>query len=121
MIDVKIPAWRLVFLATAVAVAFGIVACGGSATAGAPGCEQIVHEVPGLIQPETSGLTCNQLKRLVQNVPATLGAFLLEGFHAGALWRCRLFNSHVSSRLLLCRRGKSRFSIVSSSHPKSPN
>jgi hypothetical protein len=93
------------------ALALTLVACGGLAVA-RPGCVQVVHDVPGLIHSETSGLSCKQIKVLVQYAPSDPGVFTTVS-SSDVPWKCQLFDVRRERVLLMCQHHQAHFTIVS--------
>ena len=111
----------LVFISFAVGLVLTTLAisgCGGTAASmAAPespavsGCRQDVESAPGKILPETSELTCSQIKQLIAFAPAEAGKYLLEGGSGGPQWQCQKFGPG-SKHLLECSYQKRHFAIL---------
>jgi hypothetical protein len=87
-------------------------ACAGSAvSAVSHGCQEEVWEgVPGMVHPETSGLTCDAIKELIEVRPSEPESFLVQGAHLQ--WKCRLNSPQGHTALLRCAHHRKHFSIV---------
>jgi hypothetical protein len=83
-----------------------------SAAATRSGCKQIVLGVAGMIRPESSGLTCRQIKRMNEAVSPGGTPYLVESPDTGLYWKCRTRGSRPAAPLLRCEREGHRFSIV---------
>jgi hypothetical protein len=106
----------LAILAATVAAA---LATAGPASAAAPGrCEQIILDVAGEIRPETSGMTCRQIKRMNTGVAPGGAPYLLESPFTGRFWTCRTRGPRRKAPLLRCELGNRHFSIVAAASPK---
>ncbi len=106
-----LPAILAVTIAAAVATA-------GPAGAAAPGrCDQIVLGVAGKIRPESSGMTCRQIKRMNTGVAPGGAPYLLESPFTGRFWKCRTRGTRPKAPLLRCELGSRRFSIVAAGSP----
>jgi hypothetical protein len=104
----------LLCLVSISAVFAGLVGCGSQSSASsAPfgGCAQVVHDVPGRVVPETSGMSCAAIKRMIQAAPSEPGGYLLEG-PSGVLWKCRLYRPSSPRLLLRCAYKAHRFSVL---------
>lgn len=96
------------------AVVLFATACGASADStalGPRGCDQTVLGTPGKIRPESSGLSCAAIKKLLSSVPAEPGGFLLSGESPDVVWKCNLYSAR-SADLVSCQRGLRKFRIV---------
>jgi hypothetical protein len=98
--------------AIALVVAATIMGCGGDSPVGLTdrGCAQVVLGVQGRVVPETSGLTCAGVKRMLGGgVPATPGGYMWETTEPDVTWKCHKYPSKgTSSDLIACsHRGKS--------------
>lgn len=87
-------------------------ACAGSAvSAVSHGCQEEVWEgVPGLVQPETSGLTCDAIKELIKVRPSEPQSFLVQGAHLQ--WKCQMNSPKGHTVLLRCAHHQKHFSVV---------
>jgi hypothetical protein len=108
-------------LATIAAVAAAaVLAAGCSASAATDiGCDQIVLGVAGTIHPETSGMTCRQIRRMNSGVSPGGAPYWVESPFSGRLWKCRTHGSRPMAPLLRCEVGERRFSIIATSRPNS--
>jgi hypothetical protein len=98
-------------LATLVAlVAFALHA--GGATAGSPGCDQTVLETAGKVRPESSGMSCRQIKEMIIAIPPDSRPYLQESPFTGEFWKCRGRGSRPTGPLLRCELNAARFSIL---------
>jgi hypothetical protein len=101
--------------AIALVVAATIAGCGGNSPLGFAdrGCAQIVLGVQGRVVPETSGLTCAGVKRVIGvGVPATPGGYLIGTREPRVFWKCHKYPSKgTSTDLISCSRGGRSFAI----------
>lgn len=84
----------LIYLILLVTAVLALAACGeSSASPDHPysGCEQVVHDVPGRVLPETSGLSCSAIKEMIAAGPADPGVITLEVAPNNLPWKCRLY------------------------------
>ena len=95
-----------------VALAALALGCGSSAAARATGCDQIVLETAGKIRPETSGMSCGQIKEMVTSISPGGQPYLFESPFTGKLWKCRARGSRPTAPLLRCELNAARFSIL---------
>jgi hypothetical protein len=101
----------LVGAASAVCIAGS--ACASSAVpARSSGCREEVHGIAGKIFPETSGLSCAQIKKLIEVRPSGSRGFVAIGEHPRGLWRCQVHRPDKTGVLLRCTRRRQRFSVV---------
>ena len=82
------------------------------ADAAVSGCDQTVLGVAGVIRPESSGMTCRQIKRMNSGVMPGGAPYLLESPFTGRFWKCRTRGPHPAAPLLRCELGPRRYSIV---------
>jgi hypothetical protein len=104
-----------VILMLAAGLLLGLAACGGSAaSANRPqgGCAQVIHDVPGRVHPETSGLSCAVIKETIAVGPAEPGVFTVEVGPTHLPWKCRLYGPSSRRLLLSCTYGERHFSVV---------
>jgi hypothetical protein len=76
------------------------------------GCHEEVQRTAGVIQPETSGLSCAQIKKLIEVQPSEPGGFLLSGDEPHRTWKCRIYVPQKSKVLLGCTHHQKHFSVV---------
>jgi hypothetical protein len=105
---------KFAYLLAAITVVF-LVGCGGNSPVGLAdrGCAQIVLGVQGRVVPETSGLTCAGVKRVLGGgVPATPGGYLIETREPRVIWKCHKYPSKgTSPDLIACSHGRKSFAI----------
>ncbi len=94
-----------------VAVALALTACGSQAAADSP-CGQMVLETAGKIRPESSGMTCRQIKEMIIATPPDSSPYLQESPFTGRNWKCRGRGDRPTGPLLRCELGEAHFSIV---------
>ena len=95
-----------------VALAALALGCGSSAAARATGCDQTVLGTAGRIRPETSGMSCRQIKEMVTSISPGGQPYLFESPFTGKLWKCRARGSRPTAPLLRCELNAARFSIL---------
>lgn len=103
---------RFLLAVGAALVAAALSAPGATGAAAPGGCEQIVLDVAGKIRPETSGMTCRQIKRMNTGVVPGGAPYLLESPFTGRFWKCRTRGPRPKAPLLRCELDGRRFSIV---------
>jgi len=86
-------------------------ACGASAMSSG-GCREEVQGVVGVIRPETSSLSCAQIKKLIEVRPNEPGGFVVIGEEPRRLWKCEVYVPKKSRVLLSCTHHQEHFSIV---------
>jgi hypothetical protein len=108
------PSLRGAALAVVLIVALAglTVGCGSSAAARATGCDQTVLGTPGKIHPETSGMSCGQIKEMVTSISPGGQPYLFESPFTGKLWKCRARGNRPTAPLLRCELKAARFSIL---------
>jgi hypothetical protein len=90
-----------------------VLAAGCSANAATDsGCDQTVLGVAGTIRPETSGMTCRQIRRMNSAVSPGGAPYFVESPFTERLWKCRTRGSRPTTPLLRCELGERRFSII---------
>jgi hypothetical protein len=106
---------------TVVVIAIAAVLAIGSSATAAPdrGCDQEILGVAGTIRPETSGMTCRQIRRMNSGVSPGGAPYFVESPFTGRLWKCRTRGSRPTAPLLRCERNERRFSIIATSRPNS--
>jgi hypothetical protein len=104
---------KVVYLLAAAAIALLAAGCGGGSSGFADACAQTVLDVEGRIDPESSGLTCDEVKQVVGGgVPATPGGYLIEATEPRATWKCHIYpSSGTSPDLLACSHGVKSFAV----------
>jgi hypothetical protein len=92
-----------------------LAACGsaGPAEAGTNPCEEVVEGVQGRIVPKTSGLSCIEIKTLIELRPPKPGRFSTMAPEGGGWWKCNIDPPNVD-QLFVCRQGQRYFAIVRS-------
>jgi len=104
--------WKRGLLIVAVALAVVVVAgCGSGAAADDGGCDQSVRGVAGVIHPETSKLSCSEIRSIIQFIPTTPGAFIVESKAPRLSWDCVLYG-RSSQTLIRCHRPRRAFSVI---------
>jgi hypothetical protein len=94
------------------ALAIGLGACGGSVSADYSGCNEVVEGVQGTVRTETSGLSCQEIKGIIEVRPPTPGAYVTEPASPKRTWKCRIFDVERSSVLLRCHDHAARFAVA---------
>lgn len=93
-----------------------LTACGGSSATltriPLKGCEQIVHDVPAQVMPETSGMSCVEIKEMIEVGPPEPGVYFLESPVSHLSWKCHLYDVNTSTLLLRCTHSRHQFSLV---------
>ena len=84
----------------------------GGAAAGSPGCDQTVLGTAGKIRPETSGMSCRQIKEMIVGISPDSRPFLTESPISGKFWKCRGRGNRPTGPLLRCELNAARFSIL---------
>lgn len=87
-------------------------ACADPAISRESGCHDEVQEVAGVIRPETSGLSCAQIKKLIEVQPSDPGGFLVIGEEPHRLWKCRIYVPKKSKVSLGCTHHQEHFSVI---------
>ena len=101
-----------------VAAVFALAACGESAASldhPYNGCEQVIHDVPGRVLSETSGLSCSEIKEMIAVGPAEPGVIILDVAPTNLPWKCRLYGPSSPRLLFGCIHKKRHFNVVRSS------
>jgi hypothetical protein len=98
-----------------VIMAVVLAACGsvGPAQAGTNRCEEVVAGVRGKIVPKTSGLSCTEIKALIELRPPNPGRFSTMPPQGGSWWKCDI-DLRRAERLLTCHSDRRYFTIVRS-------
>jgi hypothetical protein len=96
-------------------MAIALAACGsvGPAEAGTNPCEEVVEGVGGKIVPKTSGLSCTDIKALIELRPPEPGRFSAMAPEGGDWWKCNIGPPKVD-QLIICRQGRRYFAVVRS-------
>jgi hypothetical protein len=94
------------------ALAIGLGACGGTVSADYAGCNEVVERVQGTIRTETSGLSCQEIKAIIEVRPPTPGAYVTETASPKRTWKCRIFDVQRSPVLLRCHDHAARFAVA---------
>jgi len=102
---------RLAALALLVALIALAIHAGG-ATASSPGCDQTVLGTAGKIRPESSGISCRQIKEMIFAIPPDSRPYLQESPLTGKFWKCRGRGNRPTGPLLRCELNATRFSIL---------
>jgi hypothetical protein len=84
---------------------------GAGASDTQPGCDQVVLGTDGVIRPETSGMTCSQIRRMLGGVPAEPGGWLQESPFTGRFWKCHRNEPRANRPLVRCELHAAHFSI----------
>lgn len=90
------------------ALAIGLGACGGTDS----GCNEVVERVQGTIRTETSGLSCQEIKAIIEVRPLTPGAYVTETASPKRTWKCRIFDVQRTPVLLRCHDHAARFAVA---------
>jgi hypothetical protein len=92
-----------------------LAACGsvGPAEAGTNPCEEVIEGVQGKIVPRTGGLSCTEIKALIELRPPTPGRFSTMSPQGGGWWKCDI-SPQRPKRLLTCHNGRRYFTVVRS-------
>lgn len=72
----------------------------------------MVRGIDARVAPESSRLSCRQIREGIQGLPAESGAFGLGSPSLHGLWNCHLFLPAKNGVLLSCSRHGDRFSLV---------
>ncbi len=90
-----------------------VTACGRSAAPAVEttGCRLDIRGVAGLIQVETSKLSCDSINRLISAIPSEPQAYSIVGESPHLLWNCRLYAAKGHTDLLRCAHNAERFTI----------
>jgi hypothetical protein len=84
----------------------------GGASAGTPGCDQMILGAAGEIRPESSGMSCRRIKEMVTSVSPGPQPYLFESPFTGKYWKCLAPGTRSADPLLRCELKAKRFSIV---------
>lgn len=76
------------------------------------GCHEEVQGIAEMIRPETSGLGCAQIKKLIEVRPSEPGGFVAIGEEPHRLWKCQVYVPKKSRVLLSCTHHQEHFGIV---------
>lgn len=105
---------------TSVLISAIMMCAGGVACAGSPGLvetstgchEEIWEGVPGVVRPETSGLTCTAIKELIKYRPSEPQGFLVSNESSNLRWKCQLYPAKAHLILLQCAHHQKHFSVA---------
>jgi hypothetical protein len=92
-----------------------LAGCADPATlaGGGSGCQRQFTGVTGVVQPETSSLSCADINHLFSAIPSKPESFLIQGDSPRLFWKCTFYG--VDGPIILrCAYEKRRFSIVRS-------
>lgn len=103
---------RNIALVCAVLVICAICSACADPAMSSGGCQEEVQKVAGVIRPETSGLSCAQVKELVEVRPSEPGGFLAISEEPHGLWKCRVYVPKKSKILLGCTHHQEHFDII---------
>lgn len=103
----------ILVLGCALLLVLVVPACGQEATKSrADPCAETILEVDGRIEPETSEMTCGEIKHMISSVPVSPGGYLMTAGTPPKRWKCHRYPSvGTSSDLLTCVRGDARFAV----------
>jgi hypothetical protein len=94
------------------ALVLGLGACGGTVSADYSGCNEVVEGVQGTIRTETSGLSCQEIKDIIEVRPPTPGAYLRGTASPKRMWKCRIFDVERGPVLMRCHDHAGRFTVA---------
>jgi hypothetical protein len=76
------------------------------------GCQREYGGVKAVDRPETSGLNCAAIDKLIDTMPSEPEAFVTIGGSPRLLWKCRFYGTEARRVLLRCQHDEKQFSIV---------
>lgn len=98
-------------LAVSIAMLLSAACSGGAVTAKTGTCDQVVRGVDGRIYPETSRLTCEQIKAVIEVAPAAPGSFNAMAVNSNVRWMCHLFPKSAVRVLISCQHMDRQFAV----------
>lgn len=102
---------NIILICAVLVVCVTCSACGASAMSSGS-CREEVQGVAGVIRPETSSLSCAQIKELIEVRPSEPGGFVAIGEEPHRLWKCQVYVPKKSRVLLSCTHHQENFGIV---------
>ncbi len=83
-----------------------------TAAGGATGCRTEFDGVTGVDRPETSGLSCDDIDRLIDTMPSEPETFLTSGDSPRLLWKCKFYGTEGQRVLFWCEHDNRHFRIT---------
>jgi len=94
---------------------------GSTATAEDLGCTLTVRETETTIHPETSRLSCAEVRDLLPSLPSRPGHFLMVRGTPRLLWHCQYFGVRAGPVVLRCNHHHSRHFSVRRKDARAPS
>ena len=115
-IDLSLISYSLLLILGAV-LAFMLGGCGDAVSADASGCRETVQGVDGMVMPETSGLSCMEIKKIIELRPSSPGGFLAIASSPHMVWKCDVMPGNSRELLLRCRHHRRAFTVMKANLP----